>query len=150
MILNVEEKQGGIFQEDPFRDKLENTIEIHNLMDILPKNGKYTLSNKRLGMGNIKEQLDIFLIQDSIITDYKVVTSNIIPSAALDHKHIIIKVKESEKLGPLPFRYNPLWDNHEEVRTLISTMLNQNINGSLSFVWESKLKNIKRLGWIAL
>lgn len=82
-------------------------------MDIGPKNGKFTWSNKRLGRDNIKQRLDRFLIQDNLISSYNLVISKIIPSVALDHKPIAIKFGEGANLGPIPFLYNPLWANFE-------------------------------------
>lgn len=72
-------------------------------MDIVPKNGKFTWSNKILGLGNIKEILDKFLIREKIISDYNSVISKIIPLVASDHKPIAIKIEEGENLGPAPF-----------------------------------------------
>ena len=46
LIFNIDKKRAGNFQVDPFRDKLENIMEAHNLTDILPKNGKYTWRKK--------------------------------------------------------------------------------------------------------
>jgi len=141
--LNAYEKSGGNFQSDPFKDKLELIMEVNNLMDIQPRNGKYTWNNKRLGPGNIKEQLDIFLIHDNITLDFNLVTSQIIPSVASNHKPIAIKFGESKKFGPLPFRYNPLWINSKNVRNLVARDWKQSINGSQSIFLEEKIKNVK-------
>ena len=72
-------------------------------MDIVPKNGKFTWSEKILGLGNIKEILDKFLIREKIISDYNSVISKIIPLVASDHKPTSIKIEEGENLGPDPF-----------------------------------------------
>lgn len=144
LILNAYEKQGQNFQAYLFRDKLENIMDENNVMDIQPKNIKYTWSNKRLGPGNIKEKLDIFWIHDKIIPNFNSMISNIIPSVASDHKPIAIKFGASENYGPLHFRYIPLWINSENVKTLIARAWNQIINGTPSFVRGEKFKKCQK------
>ena len=46
-------------------------------------------------------------------------------------------------MGPLPFRFNPLWDERDGFGDLISQVWSQFIAGSPSFVWEQKLKLTK-------
>jgi len=72
--MNVEEKFGGYFNSDPSQDSLESIIEIHNLLEIPPNNGKCTWDNKRIGQSNIKERLDQILIQDNVIAKFNSVT----------------------------------------------------------------------------
>lgn len=60
LIRNIEKKIGGKFLADPSRDTLETIIETHKLIDIPPNNGKFTWSNKRAGIHNIKERLDSY------------------------------------------------------------------------------------------
>lgn len=69
-IMNDNEKNSGNFQSDPFRDKLELIMEANNLLDIQPRNGKYTWSNKRIRLGNIKEWLDRFLIHEIVNSNF--------------------------------------------------------------------------------
>ena len=63
LVRSIEKKFGGTYHTDPSRDTLEELMEQHNLIDIMPNNGKYTWSNKRVGKSNIKERLDRILIQ---------------------------------------------------------------------------------------
>ena len=42
LILKAEEKRGGTFLPDPNRETLEEIMEQCNLLDIPPKNRKYT------------------------------------------------------------------------------------------------------------
>ena len=101
LIHKSKEKRGGIFQPDPNRDVLEGIIEQCNLLDIPPKNGKYTWDNKRLGKANIKERLDKILIRDNMVASYSKVSSKIIPSPALNHKSVSIELGTTENFGPL-------------------------------------------------
>jgi len=46
--------------------------------------------------------------------------------------------------GPLPFKYYPIWDNSEEFRKLISKVWAQKVTCSPHFVWETKLKILRK------
>eukprot|EP00253_Pinus_taeda_P031705 PITA_31705 len=58
LVLHANEKRGGTFTADPFRNRLEHIMQGQELVDIKPKNRLYTWSNRRLGAGNIMERLD--------------------------------------------------------------------------------------------
>eukprot|EP00253_Pinus_taeda_P019808 PITA_19808 len=47
LVLHANEKRGGNFPHDPFRSQLEGIMSNHELMDIIPKNRKYTWNNRR-------------------------------------------------------------------------------------------------------
>ena len=42
LILHANEKRGGNFAHDPFRNHLEAIIQENELVDIIPKNRRYT------------------------------------------------------------------------------------------------------------
>ena len=65
---------------------------------------------------NIKERLDRVLVQKNIATDYTSVKSKIIHTTASDHKPVAIILGKLDNQGPLPFRYNSIWDSNKEFR----------------------------------
>lgn len=113
LIRNIEEKIGGKFLADPSRDTLETIIETHKLIDIPPNNGKFTWSNKRDGIHNIKERLDKILIHERIITGFSLVKSKIIHATTSDHKPVALILDSVRNLGAIPFKYNKIWDSKE-------------------------------------
>jgi len=42
LIIHTNEKRGGSFTPDPYRIQLENIMQEHDLMDVPPKNYRYT------------------------------------------------------------------------------------------------------------
>ena len=64
LILKAKEKRGGTFLPDLNKETLEEIMEQCNLLDIPPKNEKYTWDNRRIWKENIKERLDRILIWD--------------------------------------------------------------------------------------
>lgn len=47
-------------------------------------------------------------------------------------------------LGPIPFRFSPLWLQQEGFHEVVSEAWNQQVLGSPFFVWEEKLRILKR------
>eukprot|EP00253_Pinus_taeda_P031988 PITA_31988 len=143
LIRSAEEKMGGNFYADPSRETLEEIIQTHNLVDIPPKNGRFTWSNKRTGKNNIKERLDRILVQERIVANFPRIQSTIIQGFISDHKPVALQLDKGENMGPLPFKYNKTWDNREDFRNLIKDQWARDISGSPHFIWETKLKLLR-------
>eukprot|EP00253_Pinus_taeda_P027230 PITA_27230 len=143
LIRNIEEKIGGKFLVDPSRDTLETIIETHKLIDIPSNNGKFTWSNKSAGIHNIKERLDRILIHETIVIGFSSVKSKIVHATASDHKLVVLILDSVRNIGPIPFKYNKIWDSKEGFRKLIKDHWEMEVNGSPHYVWESKLKSLR-------
>eukprot|EP00253_Pinus_taeda_P017109 PITA_17109 len=139
----VEEKFGGNFHPDPFRDKLETIIQLFNLIDTPLSNGKFTWSNKRTGSQNIKERLDRFLIHERLASNFQAIKSYTVHGSASDHKAVTLSLSKGSNLGPLPFKYNKHWDSHDDFCALVQNQWANEILGSPHYVWETKLKHLK-------
>jgi hypothetical protein len=58
--INPAEKRGGNIVYDPCCEKLKHFISLVNLIDLKPRNGKFTLIKKRMGLGHIATKLDTY------------------------------------------------------------------------------------------
>ena len=67
MITSLEEKKGGIRTLNRDAEAFTSFIRRANLVDILPRNGSFTWTNRRAGDRHIASRLDRFLIFDSIL-----------------------------------------------------------------------------------
>eukprot|EP00253_Pinus_taeda_P008234 PITA_08234 len=143
MILHANEKRGGTFTHDPFRSQLEGIMTEHELVDIIPKNRKYTWSNRRMGPGNIMERLDRFLVNISLLSSFATGHTRILSSSASDHFPILLTL-DSPLLGPIPFRYNPLWRTNAAAEAIIEATWKQHVEGSPSHIWETKIKSTRK------
>lgn len=143
LIRNTEEKYGGKYIADPSREALEDIIQNHNLIEFPPTNGKYTWSNQRIGAQNIKERLDRILLQQEIVANFSLIKSKIIHITASDHKPIVLSMIKGENLGPLPFKYNKIWDQEEDFQSMVQENWAKEVWGSPHYVWETKLKNLR-------
>lgn len=76
--------------------------------------------------------------------DKRIVFTKILPKLTLEHKPILICLKEEEDLGPLPFRFSSLWVGREGFFETVQSAWKIDVSGSPSFVWEQKMKNAKK------
>jgi hypothetical protein len=51
--------------------------------------------------------------------------------------------EDEENLGPIPFRFSPLWADREGFMDTVSKSWSIFVNGSPNYVWEHKLKATK-------
>ena len=71
-------------------------------------------------------------------------TSKILPFGGSDHRPILLEMKNPKNLGPIPFRFSSLWANHPEFLNLVSKAWAPPVTGSPFFVWEEKLRRLKK------
>lgn len=115
---------------------MENIIQLWDLVDFKLVKGAYTWTNNRIGKHHILARLDIFLTSSSIMMDNRIVFSKILPKLTWDHKPILLGIKEEEDLGPLPFRFSPLWVEREGFLETIQTTWEKHVLGSSSYAWD--------------
>lgn len=114
-----------------------------DLVDIIPKNRKYTWSNRRLGRNNIMERLDQILVNVSFLSTFLVDNASILPFGTSYHYPTALTLESLYPMGPLPFKYSPLWNDIEAAKVLVQQTWCQHFKGSPSFIWERKLRNVK-------
>jgi len=144
LTLDVYEKKGGSIVRDPRREWVEDIILDWDLEYIKPLWGNFTWSNKRLGLGHIAVHLDRFLIQFSFLTFDLLASFKILPNFFSDHNPILLDLSLGKNLGPLPFRFSPLWIHQEGFQEVVSTTWNRQIQCLTFFIWEEKLRGLKK------
>ena len=131
---------------------VERIISSWDLIDFKPKKGRYTWSNNRIGSANISARLDRFLLQSSFLTENKIISSSILPKLSSDHKPILLQFIDDEDIGPIPFKFSPLWIDKEGFLDTVGNSWKIPVFGSPNFVWERKLKHTTSVlkEWIKL
>ena len=152
LILNAKEKVGGVYGRDPMLNWVDNFILKWEMIDFKPKKGKFTWSNNRLGSTNISARLDHFLVQSSLLADKTVISSSNLPKITSDHKPILLQIENEEDLGPIPFRFSPLWKDRDGFMRTVILAWEIPVAGSPNYVWERKLINTKAAlkNWVKL
>ena len=143
VTLSIEEKKGGSIVRDQAREWVEDIILHWDLMDVKAPSGKFTWSNKRLGPGHIAARLDRFLIHSDFLSSGLLATSKILPNSTSDHRPILLDLLADAPLGPIPFRFSPLWLLQDNFQQVVSNSWTLPVPGSPSFSWEQKLKRLK-------
>ena len=113
-------------------------------MDVKPSTGKYTWNNKRIEPGHIAARLDCFLIQDTFLLLGLNLTSKILQFGGSDHKPILLEMVNDKNLGPIPFKFNPMWANHLEFLRIVTESCSPPVTGYPFFVWEEKVRQLKK------
>eukprot|EP00253_Pinus_taeda_P021062 PITA_21062 len=119
-------------------------MQENELVDIIPKNRRYTWSNRRMGAGNIMEHLDRFLVNISFLSTFAVGYTSILRTSASDHYPVSLTMESHRPLGPIPFKFSLLWTQNSTVRVIVKIAWRQHVEGSPSYIWETKIKNVKR------
>jgi exonuclease III len=138
------EKKGGSLVRDLGREHLEDLISTFHLFDQKPGDGRFTWSKQRTGPEHIAARLDCFLLRSSLLMDSSRITSEILPWASSDHRPILLSFSPFPDLGPIPFRFNPLWLYALDLRSLISTSWSHWVQGSPMHIWEKNPMRLKR------
>ena len=71
-------------------------------------------------------------------------TSKILPIYVSDHKPILLDIFLERNIVPIPFRFIPLWISQEGFQELIFAAWSRQFQGSSFYVWERKLRGLKR------
>jgi len=144
VTLATEEKKGGSLVRDQAREWVEDIILSWDLLDIKPLIGMFTWTNKRLGPGHIAARLDRFLVHSDFLSSGLRASSKILPNCTSDHKPILLDLSLEPNLGPIPFRFSPLWILQCDFQNVVADSWSVPIHGSPSFSWEQKLKRLKK------
>jgi exonuclease III len=143
LTLHPSEKRGGSVVRDPAREWVEDIMQDWDLLDTKPSSGKYSWSNKRVGPGHIAARLDRFFIQSSFLLLGLEPRMHILASSVSDHKPIKLELLAHHDLGPIPFRFSPLWVKEPDFMQTVKDCWNKPVNGSPFYRWEEKLRRVK-------
>ena len=90
MILNLDEKRGGIRRLDLGSQAFQSMIDNLNLIDIPTKNGIHTWNNRRGGTRQIASRLDRFLLSEDLYLSSLETEVVIAPQVGSDHWPIVL------------------------------------------------------------
>ena len=142
LIFDSKEKRGGNNSKDQMLPLVEDLMHQWDLINIKSNQGLFTWTNNRARPDHIVARLDRFLVQSTLL-DQKVISSKNLLKLTSDHNPILLQLEEEENMGPIPFRYNPLWNDKEGFKETVSSAWSTLVRRSPSFVWDKKLKATK-------
>lgn len=68
---------------------------------------------------------------------------HILPCRVSDHKPIMLEMLDHKDLGPIHFRFSPLWVKDHEFLNMVKDSWKLPVKGSPFFIWEEKLRRLK-------
>ena len=142
--MALEEKKVGSIFRDPAREWVEDHILDWDLEDIKPTRGKFTWTNRTLWPRHTAARLDIFLVQNSFMLYGLNGVLKILPHIVSDHKPILLEFTTNQNMGPIPFRFSLSWIQQEGFHDMVLQVWNELVSGSPFFVWEEKLRRLKK------
>jgi hypothetical protein len=93
-----------------------------------------------LGQGTLQQgYTDLYFLHQKVS-----LKSHILHSFISNHKPISLHLQALPNYGPLPFRFNNLWLNHQDGVELVKATLKTWIPGKPIFIWEQKLMLVKQ------
>eukprot|EP00253_Pinus_taeda_P011270 PITA_11270 len=145
MITSLLEKKGGLRKLNRDGEQFKDFIDNARLVDVYPKQGKFTWNNRRGGESLISSRLDRFLILEKLLLDGKSMESSILPSGGSDHWPISLIVEVPGTPRNKPFRFEKFWIEHPNFLTMVEKWWSEPLveEGSKMFNLQKRLKNIK-------
>ena len=115
MILNLDEKRGGIRRLDLDSQAFQRMIEDLNFTEIPTKNGIHTWNNKRGETCQIASRLDRFLLSEDIFLSSLETEAVIAPHEGSDHWLIVLTFQISERPKNVPFIQNGTTEETKQI-----------------------------------
>ncbi|XP_058733128.1 uncharacterized protein LOC131604722 [Vicia villosa] len=133
---------GGHSRESRFFNEFIETMDLVDLPNI---GGKFTWFKSN---GKAMSRLDIFLLSESFVEDWKVVGQHIGERDVSDHAPIWLKENRKD-WGPKPFKFNNLWIKHDDFGSFVEEEWRKIVvKGRRDYCLVEKLKTLKsRISW---
>ncbi|XP_057871172.2 uncharacterized protein LOC131077646 [Cryptomeria japonica] len=98
-LLDLEEKQGGLRMPNKVMEDFRDFVNQNHLMDVTPKNGTFTWTNRRANFAHISERLDRHFIGEAWLESSFQVEAFILPISVSDHFPVELKLSEAPIKG---------------------------------------------------
>lgn len=141
LTLSLLEKRGRSTVRDPAREWVEDLLQGWDMIDIKPSSGKYTWTNKRIGLGHIAARLDRFFVQSSFLLLGLKSRTHILPCSVSDHCPIKLDMLAHLDQGPIPFKFNSHWVKEQSFLPLIKETWKLPVKAALK-TWVKTLPNL--------
>ncbi|XP_057826626.1 uncharacterized protein LOC131038298 [Cryptomeria japonica] len=147
-ILEIDEKMGGLRKPTKVMENFWDFIANYKLVDIYPKNGRYTWTNRKLNFANISKRLDHFLVGEWWINGDYSLENEIVPQVGSDHLPLSLSIAQEMQNQKNYFKLQSMWWRDETFfDNLKIWWLEGNIySGSPSFKFIKRMQYLK--SWI--
>ncbi|XP_059067417.1 uncharacterized protein LOC131858252 [Cryptomeria japonica] len=144
-LPNLDEKKGGLRMSNKVMEDFRNFVAQNHLIDVVPKNGLFTWTNRRANFQHISERLDRHLIGELWMESSFQVEASILPISLSDHFPVELKLSEAPSQGSNNFKFLSMWRRDGEfISHLEQWWKESNIfRGTPSYSFVKRLKFLK-------
>ncbi|XP_059078150.1 uncharacterized protein LOC131876705 [Cryptomeria japonica] len=141
-ILASYEKKGGIQRIGMAQKDFQEFVDKNQLLDVAPKNGTFTWTNRHTGFTEIAEHLDWFLVAGDWLAQNLILEYSILPLVGSNLFPICLNVSLGQSEGGNPFQFELMWLRMLDLHDLIAAWWNELVlgNNSRLFKINKKLK----------
>ncbi|XP_059067610.1 uncharacterized protein LOC131858395 [Cryptomeria japonica] len=146
-LLDLDEKMGGLRMSNKVMEDFREFVQINKLIDVVPKNGLFTWTNRRAGFAHISERLDRHCIGEFWSNSAMQIEVFIHPISLSDHFPVELKLSEAKPRGKSCFRFQSMWWRDPEFGTHLEGWWKESdiYSGTLSFTIELELNSINSI-----
>ncbi|XP_057837189.2 uncharacterized protein LOC131047335 [Cryptomeria japonica] len=144
-ILDIDDKEGGLGKSTKVMEDFREFISTCQVVDVIPKNGKFTWTNRRLNFSKIYEKLDRFFVGEWWIDGSFSIHTNIIPQVGSDHIPVTLSTNHESPKNKNYFKFQSMWWRDPKfIELLKNWWLERNTySGSPSFRFVKRIQYIK-------
>lgn len=145
-ILDIDEKLGGLRKSSKVMESFKDFIKSIKVEDVIPKNGLYTWTNRRIFFSKIFERLDSFFVGDFWINGQFFVSTVIIPQVGSDHLLVLLSLDQDKTIRRSYFKFIIMWWRDPNFKINLKRWWEQGnkFAGSPSFCFAKKMKYMKQ------
>lgn len=145
-LLDLEEKKGGLLMSNKVMEDFRDFVTTNHLFDVIPKNGKYTWTNRRANFARISKRLDRFLVGPFWMDPAFNLDSCILPLSLSDHFSVQLRSQEVNKNYKGSFRFQRMWWRDKDFLPNVESWWKESdiFSGTSSFCFVKRLKMVKK------
>ncbi|XP_059076457.1 uncharacterized protein LOC131875799 [Cryptomeria japonica] len=144
-ILDIDDKEGGLRKSTRVMNDFREFISKCQVVDIILKNGKFTLTNRRLNFSRILERLYHFFVGEWWINGSFSIDTRIILQAGSNHLPVTLSINHEAPKNRNYFKFQSMWWRDPNFIELLKTWsLESDIfSSSPSFCFIKRIQSIK-------
>ncbi|XP_059443283.1 uncharacterized protein LOC132175345 [Corylus avellana] len=142
-VLSPSEKSGGRGFGSSSQNDFLDFVQSNALIDLGFVGNKFTWSNHRSGLANIRERLDRGLANQEWVHLFPNALINHFPATNSDHCPILLSTTGSYQNLPKPFRFEAFWTRDKSSYSVVAGAWLEEVEGSPAFSLSRKWKSTK-------
>lgn len=108
-ILDLNDKNGGLRKSNRVMEDFREFVAVNEVFDVVPKNGQFTLTNRRLNFMRILERLDKFLVGSKWMEGQYSLAYSTLSNSIFDHFPVQLELDTGNAQQQGSFKFQSMW-----------------------------------------